>query len=430
MTIQVTNTNDSGAGSLRNAIDMANTNEGEDRITFSGRVRGEIELSSQLIITDDLILDGPGANKLTVSGEGITRVFAVLSSDLDDPTEVEIRDLTIANGLATDAIVFPPGFAFGGGILNLGSTITLSHVRMIDNQAGDGTSSLVAAGGAIANELGGTLTITHSQFSNNLALGISISAGGAITQDIGPSFDEMGLPDDGTGPATLFVSHSTFEGNRSEALENNPAAVGTLAPFAGFAFGGAIANFASAATVTHSTFIDNSAKSGDGVNGNGGGTASGGAIKTSDFSPFDADAVPGQAGPNTDGIPGRDSSLLIEHSQFFGNSVTGGNGDGAAQGGAANGGAVSGSIGFFPETGTIRHSVFENNSATGGAGGANGGTGGKGTGGAVSAVAGTSFQIDQSRFLDNTTAGGQGGISRAAEMGKGVRWASPRWSPP
>jgi hypothetical protein len=226
----------------------------------------------------------------------------------------------------------------------------------------------------------------------------------------------MGLPDDGTGPATLFVSHSTFEGNRSEALENNPATVGDLAPFAGFAFGGAIANFASDATVTHSTFIGNSAKSGDGVNGNQGGTGSGGAIKTSDFSPFDGDAVPGQAGPNTDGIPGRNSSLLVEHSRFIGNSVTGGTGDGDATGGAANGGAISGSIGFFPETGIIRHSLFENNNATGGVGG---GIGGQGTGGAIAAVAGTSFDVEHSRFIDNTATGGQGGTSARGGDGQG-----------
>lgn len=421
MTIKVTNTNDAGEGSLRAAIALANTNEGTDTIRFARSARGEIGLSSQLVITDDLILDGPGASHLIVSGEGATRVFAVVPPSLDEPIDVEFRDITIADGLATDAIGFPPefGFAFGGGIYNLGSTITLSRVRMVDNQAGDGTSSVIGAGGAIANEFGGTLTVSHSHFSGNLALGVSIASGGAITQDIGPSFDDMGLPDDGTGPATLWVSHSTFQDNRSEALENNPAAVGDLAPFAGFAFGGAIANFASHATVTHTTFVGNTAKSGDGMNGNQGGTGSGGAIKTSDFSPFDADAVPGQAGPNTDGIPGRNSSLLIEHSRFFENSVMGGTGDGDAQGGAANGGAVSGSIGFFPETGIIRHSTFESNTATGGEGGMNGGKGGTGTGGAIAAVSGTSFQVERCRFFDNTSKGGQGGEAGRGGDGRG-----------
>src|SRR5581483_10746624 len=61
-TITVTNTNDSGAGSLRQAI--ADAMPG-DTINFS--VTGAITLTSGALgITKNLTIQGPGANQLTV----------------------------------------------------------------------------------------------------------------------------------------------------------------------------------------------------------------------------------------------------------------------------------------------------------------------------------------------------------------------------
>src|SRR4051794_3929785 len=68
-TFAVTNTNDSGSGSLRQAILDANAAPGADQITFAHRVHGTISLSSdELQITGDLNIFGPGADRLTVSG--------------------------------------------------------------------------------------------------------------------------------------------------------------------------------------------------------------------------------------------------------------------------------------------------------------------------------------------------------------------------
>src|SRR5262249_31323523 len=96
-TFTVLNLLDSGAGSLRAAVAAANANPGADTIDFD--VTGTIALTSgQLDITDSLTINGQGASALTVSGEGVSRVFGITG----DPTVV-IAGLTVANGRTTDS---------------------------------------------------------------------------------------------------------------------------------------------------------------------------------------------------------------------------------------------------------------------------------------------------------------------------------------
>ncbi len=65
-TFNVTNTNDSGPGSLRQAILDANANAGHDTITFGAGASGTIVLASTLPqIADDLTVSGPGAGVLS-----------------------------------------------------------------------------------------------------------------------------------------------------------------------------------------------------------------------------------------------------------------------------------------------------------------------------------------------------------------------------
>jgi hypothetical protein len=407
MTFRVTNTSDTGGGSLRAAIGLANSNPGEDTVRIAQQVKGEIALTSgtEILITDDVTIRGPGASKLSVSGEGLTRVFSVIPTDPSQGINVEIRDLGITNGLATDAPGYPSIiFAFGGGIYNLGGHVTLRGVHMTGNHAGSKFVPL-GAGGAIANEFGGTVEIRHSFFADNSSVGRFIGVGGAISQDIGPTPNGAG-----TRSPTLEISHSRFEGNSTVAVLTDPVAAGPFGPFAGFGLGGAIANLAGTATVAHTVFVGNSARSGDGVLGNPGASAIGGAIFTDDFSPFDE--IP------EDGL-GRDAELDVSHSVFVGNMAHGGSGDEAGDGGSAYGGAIGASISFFPEAGQIDHSVFRNNSAIGGIGGPDGGAGGDATGGAVAVVAGAEFTVDHSLFTRNTARGGTGGPGASGGEGRG-----------
>jgi hypothetical protein len=91
-TITVTNANDSGPGSLRQAL--ANANNG-DRINFA--VTGTIMLTSgELLVNKNVTISGPGANQLSIDASntfGAVCIFHVVSGEA-----VTISGLTITNG--------------------------------------------------------------------------------------------------------------------------------------------------------------------------------------------------------------------------------------------------------------------------------------------------------------------------------------------
>ena len=134
-TFTVTNTNDSGPGSLRQAIADANSS---DTITFdSGILPGTITLTTgRLNINKDLTIQGPGASDLAIDGNNASRVFTICCG-----MTVTITGVTIQNG-------FTGGN--GGGIANLA---TLA----ITNSTISGNSSRLGGGGIY--NVGGTLRL-------------------------------------------------------------------------------------------------------------------------------------------------------------------------------------------------------------------------------------------------------------------------------
>src|SRR5262245_52242738 len=138
-TLTVVNNLDRGAGSLRDAITRAN--EG-DTIAFDPGLNGQtITLTSdQLTINKSLDIEGPGADKLAISGNDTNRVF-----DINAGFTVRITGLTITHGRAGPAA---HDTGVGGGIENLGSNVTVANAVFSSNVAVGGTSD--AWGGAIS----------------------------------------------------------------------------------------------------------------------------------------------------------------------------------------------------------------------------------------------------------------------------------------
>ena len=101
-TFTVTSLADSGPGTLRAGVASS-----ADTITFAPGLHGTITLASEIAITANLTIHGPGANQLTVSGNDATRVFDVSGS----APVVTIDNLTVAHGKASgDTLQSPPGF--------------------------------------------------------------------------------------------------------------------------------------------------------------------------------------------------------------------------------------------------------------------------------------------------------------------------------
>ena len=90
---QVTNRNDAGPGSLRDALDQANSAIGADTITFAPGTTGTIVLTSgQLEVLDSTTIVGPGRGSLVIDAGGGSRVL-----DIDGATgeSVAISGLTL-----------------------------------------------------------------------------------------------------------------------------------------------------------------------------------------------------------------------------------------------------------------------------------------------------------------------------------------------
>ncbi|MCI5054512.1 MAG: hypothetical protein MRY83_00240, partial [Flavobacteriales bacterium] len=191
----VTNTNDSGAGSLRNEI--VNAGDGDTIMFDQSLVSDTIVLNSgQITIDKKLSIFGYSkANLMCISGNGISRIFhANLIS------EVYIKYLKLINGFSsTGGAILNNAFikasycrfignisnassnSHGGGAIYVGSGsfAYLSHCEFIGNMAMAGLPNVAAYGAAIRNQ-GADLQIDNCTFSSNNTNSAHVSYGGAI----------------------------------------------------------------------------------------------------------------------------------------------------------------------------------------------------------------------------------------------------------
>lgn len=148
----VVNTNDSGPGSLRQAI--ADASPG-NTITFDPSLAGQtITLISQINLDKSLAIDGSNLNpSIEISGNLTSRIFYIASN-----STVELRSLVLKDGRNDSG---------GGAIYNDGNlTVINSTFR---------NNSTTGPGGAIHNNYGLTVNVSNSTFVNN-----SAQSGGAI----------------------------------------------------------------------------------------------------------------------------------------------------------------------------------------------------------------------------------------------------------
>ncbi|TPN85243.1 T9SS type A sorting domain-containing protein [Aquimarina algicola] len=175
-TITVTNTNNGGAGSLRQALLDANNG---DIINFS--VTGVIMVSNSLNISKNVTIQGPGADVLAIDGNNTTTIFRDFLNTINT---VEISGLEIRNGSSS---------AYGAGIRGLGINLKLKYCNIHSHTLSAGYGAAISIW-----RIGSSLTIENSALHNNTVSGF---AAGIYIQDGGD----------------LNISNSTLYNNKGNA---------------------------------------------------------------------------------------------------------------------------------------------------------------------------------------------------------------------
>jgi beta-glucanase (GH16 family) len=201
----VTNLDDSGPGSLRQAL--------ED-ITMGGTIifdpalaGGTINLTSgPLVPSGNVAINGVDASGLVLDGGGSDRVLIV-----DAGRTVTVANLTVTNGY---------GWQVAGGILNNGA-LTLDHVTVTGNTMATDAGDFWQGGGGIYSGEGATLNLVDSAvvgntagwsggglygfFNTNTTI-VRSTISGNVAGDVGGGIRSLG---------NVEISNSTISGNEA-----------------------------------------------------------------------------------------------------------------------------------------------------------------------------------------------------------------------
>ena len=197
--------------SLREAVAAANATADNDTIIFSGLFNSPQTITlggSEIIIANNgsLTIFGTGADKVTISGNNASRIFA---TSVGVTAIISNARFTGGNGAGA------ANTGRAGAIYNNGGNLTLNNLVLTGNTANTGgatnnagTATLTvnncyifnntsaSSGGAMQNFGGNTLIINNSTLSGNTSGGAT--GGGAIQAN-----------------GTLNISNSTFSGNNA-----------------------------------------------------------------------------------------------------------------------------------------------------------------------------------------------------------------------
>lgn len=310
----VSNGNDSGPGSLRQAVLDSEADPGPNSIVFIGNFK--VNLSSGFLdVTQPLTITGNGAGNTIIDAGGTSRIIRF--TELDNASVIGI---TFQNGFQSpnggainirrvnDFQILncqflnntSKGYFGGGAVLSRLTNLTVTGSDFSNNSA---INDPAASGGAIIQDKGGNLTVINSTFSNNT----SIRAGGAI---------ESNSPDDITLTGVTFFSNTTtgppgnggamhITGAANSMISGSFVTKNTAANE-----GGGLWNGAGQMTITSTVISDNSANGDDaGASGGGGIYNEGGTIITDENTTITRNLA-------TTGITGSGGGVLVAGGTF------------------------------------------------------------------------------------------------------------------
>lgn len=358
----VNTTADSGPGSLRDAITLANANPGADTIGFAPALTASapatISLTSALpAITESVTISGPGQSKLTVKNgvadpnnpfanpAGSFRVFTVA---VDAPGVVSFSGLTVSNGavfegniidqsgggimnagtgtlnLTDSAIINNFAESTGGGIINLRTGIlNLTRCTITGNSTSSGSGGGIANGGVLNDTPGGTLRIVESLISDNHT---SRSGGGIFSSS--------------TPQGGFYLINSTVTSNTASSA------------------GGIFARGGTTVSISGCTISNN-----QGTTGGSGGLTLSGATANIISSTFSGNTVGASGSGRGGGMQILAATVNVTNCTLANNQALGPIGSTGGLGGGAIG------IRDVPAVLTIKNSTISGNSSNSGAGG-------------------------------------------------------------
>jgi len=380
---EIDGNHDPGNLSLREALDIASTTPGNDRIEFDPVVYGEtIALDAALQVDSNVEIFLPESEQVTVDAANNSRVF-----DVPAGVTAAIDGLNITRGgienagnlTLSHASVGGSEAPKGGGIFNSG-TLTVFETQIIANGTSDGPADQDAGGGGGIYNDAGSVTVLHSEIESNFT-----GSGGSGGHHGGHG---GGIYNNG-GSLMIFqsslASNYTGNGNSSSIAGDGGA-------------GGAIYNQSGTVHIEYSTLSGNfTGQGGDGADfagdgGHGGAVYSAGGSLTVAHSSFTTNMTglggisslaAGGNGGSGGSVYANAATVTVEETQFLQNSTgAGGNAvEWAGRGG--HGGAVYAANSTVPVV--VRHSrLQDNHTGNGGAGSGTDSLGGHGgSGGAV-----------------------------------------------
>ena len=234
--VKVTNNDDAGAGSFRDAVQLASSGD-----TLELNVSDTIRLDSVVTISKNLVITKFGKGEDIISGQGVTRVLHLTSGN-----SLEINDLTICNGFKTNAAgIYSEGDLTlkhclikgnnaeikGAGVYLGGGTNTIIDCTFEGNRNYNNTNfnTYIPYGGGLFNGLGASTIIDRCTFDGNSCRSAAWTTGGAIGNE-----------------GILTVSNSTIVNNTLESTNSLYQCIGA-----------GIGSFNTSLTVTHCTIANN-----------------------------------------------------------------------------------------------------------------------------------------------------------------------------
>ena len=197
-----------GDRSLREMLALANTDLGDDEISFSLTLPATISLDAalgSLEITETLSMVGPGADRLTIENESgqAFRIFDIHATT----AQASFRGLTLSGGDAASGN--------GGAIRSEAAQLLLFEVEVAGNSA--------ATGGGVA-ATAGSLAIVSSTIAGNSA---SVNGGGVAVIDASSSLDVLNSTV--SGNVAVGDGGGVFSQNTPVAVSNSTVAFNSAA---------------------------------------------------------------------------------------------------------------------------------------------------------------------------------------------------------